>query len=98
LLAADGPPRASFLPGWQAVVPRNLHAEYVDGRHEELMNEENVQGVAAAIVFHLTSTTDETSLCCGADTAGSAGLTRTAKPPGTWALINGEARSRPLTQ
>jgi thioesterase domain-containing protein len=64
LLASDGPSRENFLPGWQAVVP-NLHTEYVDGRHEDLMNEENVRSVADAIVSRLASTTCEMSLFCG---------------------------------
>jgi amino acid adenylation domain-containing protein len=98
LLASDGPPRVSFFPGWQVVVPRNLHAQYVEGRHEELMNEENVRSVADAIVSHLTSATGEKSLSRCADTQGAMGLMQTAKSTKTWVLMNGEARSGPLTQ
>jgi amino acid adenylation domain-containing protein len=68
LLACDGSPRASFLRGWQAVVPYNLHTHYVEGRHEELMNNKNVQGVADVIVSHLKSRISEKSLFCGAAT------------------------------
>ena len=33
LLLASDHPLMDFLPGWQALVPRNLHAHYLDGRH-----------------------------------------------------------------
>ena len=61
LLASDRPPNENFLLGWQAVVPRSLHAQYVSGHHTELIEEPNVQSVADAIVFHLKSTTERKS-------------------------------------
>lgn len=98
LLASDGPPRVSFLSGWQAVVPHGLHTQYVAGRHEELMNDENVRGVADVIVSHLGSTSDIEPRFCAADTPESTGLVQTAKPTRIWVLANGDATSRPLTQ
>jgi amino acid adenylation domain-containing protein len=61
LLAADRPHHVNYLPGWQAVVP-NLHTQYVDGRHEDLLNKQNVSGTANAIVTHIESTPAE-NLC-----------------------------------
>jgi thioesterase domain-containing protein len=71
LLASDRPPHRNFLPGWQAVVPRNLHTHYVDGHHRELEKTQNMQSVADAIVSHLISTIDGNSLSCVGDTVGS---------------------------
>jgi amino acid adenylation domain-containing protein len=61
LLASDRPPHVNFLPGWQSVVPRNLHTQYVHGHHSELTEAPNVQSVADAIVSHLMSTSDDMS-------------------------------------
>jgi amino acid adenylation domain-containing protein len=71
LLATDRPPHENFLPGWQAVVPGNLHVRYVDGHHRELVKPQNLRSVVDAIVSHLTPTTDEKCLSCGADTPRS---------------------------
>jgi amino acid adenylation domain-containing protein len=68
LLASDRPPHLNFVPGWKAVVPRNLHTHYVDGHHRELLDGQNVQSVADAIASHLISTIDDKSLSCGCDT------------------------------
>ena len=53
LLASEHPPHLDLLPGWRAVVPRNLHPQYVDGHHRDLLKAPNVRGVAEAIVSHL---------------------------------------------
>jgi thioesterase domain-containing protein len=55
LLASDHPPHMNILPGWRALVPRNLHAQYVDGYHRNLLDTRNVRTVADAIVSHLTT-------------------------------------------
>lgn len=55
LLASDHPPHKDFLPGWRAVVPRDLHAQYVDGHHRDLLDPQNLRTVADAIVSHLVS-------------------------------------------
>ena len=55
LLAADNAPHINFLPEWQALIPNNLHFEYIDGHHSELMNEPHVQRIANAINAHLES-------------------------------------------
>jgi thioesterase domain-containing protein len=96
LLASDRPPHVNYLPGWQAVVPSNLHIRYVDGRHDELLNRENVRSVADAIVSHIVSTTEEKSFSCGDDT--SRPFPQRRNPTGAWGLTNGESTSRPLTQ
>jgi amino acid adenylation domain-containing protein len=57
LLASDHPPHMNLIPGWRAVVPRNLHTQYVSGYHRDLLDSRNVRTVADAIVSHLT--TDE---------------------------------------
>jgi amino acid adenylation domain-containing protein len=97
ILANDGPPRVGFLPGWKAVVSGGLHAQYVQGRHEELMHEENVRGVARAISSHLRSATDERLACRCPDDALLPGPTQPAKSGRSWSLIKREASSEPLT-
>ena len=37
LLAAKRPSYVNLLPGWQEVIPHNLHAQYVDGYHRDLL-------------------------------------------------------------
>jgi thioesterase domain-containing protein len=53
VLAAERPPHLDFLPDWQALVPRNLHTEYLDGQHNDLTKGKNVQQVAETIFAHL---------------------------------------------
>jgi amino acid adenylation domain-containing protein len=53
LLASDHP--LDLLPGWRTVVPRNLHTQYVDGYHRDLLDKTNVQTVAEAILLQLSS-------------------------------------------
>jgi amino acid adenylation domain-containing protein len=53
LLADEHPPHVDFLPGWQAIVPHTLHAEYVHAHHSELTKTQNVGKVAEAIVSHI---------------------------------------------
>jgi amino acid adenylation domain-containing protein len=65
---SDRVPGVNFLPGWQAVIPRSLHIEYVNAKHSDLMNEHNVQSVVDAIMSRLISKTDEKSLSVGFDT------------------------------
>jgi amino acid adenylation domain-containing protein len=93
LLASDRPPHMDYLPGWQAVVPNNLHIRYVNGRHAELLNRENVRSVADAIVPHLTSTTGERPLVCETGTPGSTGRMQETKLTSSWVLMNDEARA-----
>jgi amino acid adenylation domain-containing protein len=59
LLASEDTPHVNFLPGWQAVVPHNLHTQYVDGHHRELMKAQNVWGIAHLISSHLISASGE---------------------------------------
>jgi amino acid adenylation domain-containing protein len=58
LLASDHP--LDLLPGWRKVVPQNLHTQYVDGYHRNLLDKGNVRTVADAILLHLTP--DEVTL------------------------------------
>jgi thioesterase domain-containing protein len=53
LLASERPPHVNFFPGWQAVVPRSMHMQYVDGHHRDLTKAPYVKGVADAILYHL---------------------------------------------
>ena len=50
LLASRRPSYVNLLPGWQEVIPHNLHAQYVDGYHRDLIEEPDVKGVADAIL------------------------------------------------
>ncbi len=68
VLASERPPHVNFLPGWQAVVPGNLHAQYVAGHRSELLVQ-NVQIVADAIASHLPSTTTEPCTCSATRTS-----------------------------
>ncbi len=61
LLASERPPHVNFLPGWQAVIPDNLHTQYVKGHHRDLITGPDVEGIAEAIVYHLNSTLGEGS-------------------------------------
>jgi amino acid adenylation domain-containing protein len=60
LLASDRPPHVDFLPGWQAAVPFDLHAQYVTGHHNDLMAEQSVRSVADAIVSHAAAPSKDT--------------------------------------
>jgi thioesterase domain-containing protein len=82
LLASEHPPHLNLLPGWQAVVPRNLYPQYVDGHHRDLLKAPNVRRVADAIVSHLISVTDEKSSSCSATLQDERDLVQTAKSTG----------------
>ena len=58
LLASERPPHVNYLPGWQAVIPGNLHTEYVEGHHRNLITGPYVEGIADAIIYHLNSNSD----------------------------------------
>jgi amino acid adenylation domain-containing protein len=60
LLASGGPNHESFLPGWQALVPRNLHVRHVEAHHRDLLDAQNVRSVADAIV-HFKAIADQES-------------------------------------
>ena len=49
LMAKERDPLFDFLSGWKSVVPSNLHAFYVQGRHLELITSKNVREVATLI-------------------------------------------------
>jgi thioesterase domain-containing protein/aryl carrier-like protein len=73
LLASDRPPHVNFLPGWQAIVRRNLHAKYIDAHHSELTNAQNARTIADIILSQLTPGAEKVSLPRGTDTSESAG-------------------------
>lgn len=64
LLGSEHPPHWNYLPGWQAVVRRDLHAQYLHGRHSDLLNPENAQSVGDAIASFFVSAPDEMSRSC----------------------------------
>jgi amino acid adenylation domain-containing protein len=66
VLASEHPPHKNFLPGWQAVVSRNLHAQYVEGHRNDLLVK-NVRTVADAIIFHHGSALGGESAACRLD-------------------------------
>jgi len=53
LLAADNAPHVNFLPEWQALIPNDLHVEYIAGHHSELMNQPQQRCIADAIAAQL---------------------------------------------
>jgi amino acid adenylation domain-containing protein len=61
LLATERPPHVNLIPGWLEVIPRNLHTQYVDGHHRDLLDAPDVKGVADAILYHLNSSSAEES-------------------------------------
>jgi thioesterase domain-containing protein/acyl carrier protein len=61
LLASERPPHVNLIPGWLEVIPRNLHTQYVDGHHRDLLDAPDVKGVADAILYHLNSSSAEES-------------------------------------
>jgi amino acid adenylation domain-containing protein len=92
LLASDRPPHMNFLPGWQPLVG-NLHTQYVDGHHGELLNKNNVRSVADAIESHLGCVTDDNLVSGCAEPPASMDLMQTTKSTGTLVLTNGQAGS-----
>jgi amino acid adenylation domain-containing protein len=70
LLASDRPPHVNYLPGWQTVIPRNLHIQYVDGHHRDLLNARNAPTVAHAIVSRIIQSTEDSPVSGYADAAG----------------------------
>jgi amino acid adenylation domain-containing protein len=79
LLASERAPHLNILPGWQAVVPCSLHTQYVNGHRRDLLSTPNVHSVANAIFSHLTSTSDDKSLCCRVDLAETPALGQMVK-------------------
>jgi len=61
LLASERPPHVNRLPGWQAVVPHNLHVQYLQAHHRDLLKGETARSVAVSIVSHLASATETRS-------------------------------------
>jgi amino acid adenylation domain-containing protein len=59
VLASERPPHLDFLPAWQMVVPNNLHAQYLEGHHEDLIKGQSAQRVVDAIHSHLVSVTEQ---------------------------------------
>jgi amino acid adenylation domain-containing protein len=55
LLASDHSPHVNFLPGWQSVIPCDLHIRRLDAHHDDLMDQPTVGLVAEAIVAHVVS-------------------------------------------
>jgi amino acid adenylation domain-containing protein len=53
LLAADHAPHVNFLAEWQALIPDDLHFEYISGHHSEMMNQPQQRCIADAITAHL---------------------------------------------
>ncbi len=62
LLSEHRVPHLDFLPGWQAVVQRNLHTAYVDGHHREFITPRNVSTVAEIISKHLEPAAEQESV------------------------------------
>jgi amino acid adenylation domain-containing protein len=65
ILASDRASYFDYLPGWQAVVPRTLHVEYIEAHHRDLLNAENVSKVANIILSQLEPKVRDRSLISG---------------------------------
>jgi thioesterase domain-containing protein/aryl carrier-like protein len=53
LQASERPPHVNFLKGWQIVIARDLHSQYVHGHHNDLVRAADMRHVAEAILSHL---------------------------------------------
>jgi hypothetical protein len=71
LMASERPAHMNLLPGWQSVIPYNLHTQYLDGHRNDLLKVPYVQSVVDAIFSHLTSTADNNPATSCADTPAS---------------------------
>jgi amino acid adenylation domain-containing protein len=60
VLASNRPPHLNFLSGWQPVITRDLHVQYVNAHHRDLLDERNVRCIADAIV-ELSKSDEESS-------------------------------------
>jgi len=68
LLASERPPHVNRLPGWQAVVPHNLHVQYLSAHHRDLLKGETARTVAGFIVSHLSFANEAEGLSRSAET------------------------------
>jgi len=55
LLASEHSPKMDFVPAWQAVIPHDLHVQFVDTHHRDLMKGDTVRNVANTIADHLNA-------------------------------------------
>jgi amino acid adenylation domain-containing protein len=69
LVASEHSPHQNIIPGWRAVVPRNLHTQGVTGHRRDLLNVPNVHTVAEAITSQLMTTSDGRALSDCSDSA-----------------------------
>jgi thioesterase domain-containing protein len=67
LLASERPPHHDFLPAWQAVVPNDLHMQYMEGHHRDLLKGESARSVAEAIAAQLAPENGDNSSARGTD-------------------------------
>jgi hypothetical protein len=94
LLASVRPAHVNSLAGWQEIISGGLHAQYVDGRHAELLNIKNVHSVADAICAHLGSRTKEKP-GTASPTCDSIGLIQTVNSAKAYTLTSNTLRSMP---
>jgi amino acid adenylation domain-containing protein len=97
LMASERPAHMDLLPGWQSVVPHDLHPQYLNGHRNDLLKPPNVRHVVDAIVSHLTSATDSESPACCASAPASTTLAPREKSTAVQARMkdgcNGNAES-----
>jgi thioesterase domain-containing protein len=67
LLASERPPHHDFLPAWQAVVPHDLHMQYMEGHHRDLLKGESARSVAEAMAAQLAPESLANSPAPGSD-------------------------------
>ena len=78
--ADERDPYLNFLPGWQGVIPHDLHTRFVDGRHRELITPENVRDIADIINSHLPSAPERVCECLSLPVHLEFGEQETKKP------------------
>jgi len=59
LLSSERPAHVDFVPGWKAVIDSDLHVQFLNFHHRDVMKGDNVKLVAHAIKSHLASSSEK---------------------------------------
>ncbi len=76
MLAAEKPPHVDFLPGWKALISRDLRCEYINCHHDDLMKEPHVQQIAKVITANLEDVSNALPIPANLDVVLSSGPDR----------------------
>jgi thioesterase domain-containing protein len=58
LLSSERPAHVDFVSGWKAVIDSDLHVQFLNFHHRDVMKGDNVKLVADAITSHLASSSE----------------------------------------